>query len=70
MTTFTLPAPLESEINVIAESEHKPVSTWIAEKLAKVIEDYHDLKAADAAMLDPVTLSEVDAMRMLDDMVN
>jgi hypothetical protein len=51
MTTFTLPAPLEFEINQLAEAEHKPVSTWIAEKLAKVIEDYGQRATQDEETL-------------------
>lgn len=73
MTTFTLPAPLEFEINQLAEEEHKPVSTWIAETLARAIEDYRDLQAANAA-IDEIErgesefLSLDDAMRVIHDL--
>jgi len=40
-----IPMQIEQQINHIAESEHKSVSTWLVETLAKVIEDYQDLQA-------------------------
>lgn len=73
MTTFTLDTNLEQQINFIAASEHKPVSMWIAEKLARIIEDYQDLQAVNAA-LDEVErgesefLSLDDAMRVIYDL--
>jgi hypothetical protein len=70
MTAFTLDSTLEKQISFIAESEHKPVSTWISEKLTRIIEDYEDIKAADLAMLDPVTFSESEAWSMIDDVDN
>lgn len=45
MTTFTLDANLEQQINFIAQEEQTTVSTWIADTLAHVIEDYQDLRA-------------------------
>lgn len=73
MTTFTLPAPLEFEINQLAAAEHKPVSTWIADTLARVIEDYQDLQAANAAIEEiergeSEFLSLDDAMRVIHDL--
>lgn len=73
MTTFTLDANLEQQINSIAELEHKPVSTWIAEKLARIVEDYQDLQAANAAIDeiergDSEFLSLDDAMRVIYDL--
>lgn len=81
MITFTLPAPLEFEINQIAEAEHTTASAWIAEKLARVIEDYSQRATQDentylAQLADDVMargeqpLSQDDAMRMLNELVD
>lgn len=73
MTTFTLDSNLEQQINFIAELEHKPVSAWIAETLAKVIEDYQDLQAVNVALAEiergeSEFLSLDDAMRVIYDL--
>jgi predicted DNA-binding protein len=73
MTTFTLDANLEQQINFIAESEHTTVSTWIADKLARIVEDYQDVQAANAAIEEiergeSEFLSLDDAMRVIHDL--
>lgn len=65
-----IPAHFEQQIIHIAEVEHKPVSAWVAEKLARMIEDYEDLKAVDSALAaiergDDEFLSLDDAMRVI-----
>ena len=46
---ITLPLQLEQQINHIAETEHTPVSNWVAQKLTEIVEDYQDIQAANKA---------------------
>lgn len=68
-----IPLQIEQQINHIAEVEHKPVSTWLTETLAKVIEDYQDLQAVNVALTEIESgesefLSLDDAMRVIYDL--
>lgn len=78
---LAIPLELESQINHLAECEHTDTTTLLSRMvsiyqslndnaLTKLIEDYHDIKAADLAMLDPVTLSEAEAWSLIDDVEN
>lgn len=65
-----IPAQFEQQITHIAQAEHKPVSAWVTEKLARMLEDYEDLKAVDAALAaidrgEDEFLSLDDAMRVI-----
>ena len=46
---ITLPLQLEQHINHIAEVEQIPVSSWVAQKLAEIVEDYEDAKKLEMA---------------------
>jgi predicted DNA-binding protein len=70
-----IPLHIEKQITHIAEVEHTPVSTWIAEKLARIIEDYEDLQAVNTALVEiehgeSKFLSLDDAMRVIYELDN
>lgn len=81
---IALPLELEQQVIQFAQFEHTDPVTFLKRVIndyrvkrattdeydAKIIEDYEDLKAADLAMLDPVTFSESEAWGMIDDLEN
>jgi len=46
---ITLPLQLEQHITHIAKIEQIPVSSWVAQKLAEIVEDYEDAKKLETA---------------------
>jgi hypothetical protein len=81
---LTIPFELEQQVIQFAQFEHTDPVEFLrrvvadysvkrdtqADYDAKIIEDYEDIKAADLAMLEPVTFSESEAWSMIDDVDN